>query len=47
MNRLAEAVAGVVEQMREEQKIMRAWADRQSAEQEEIRRMLAEWMRRR
>ncbi len=47
MNRLAEAVAGVVEQMREEQKVMRAWADRQSAEQEEIRRMLSEWMRRR
>ncbi len=45
--RLAEAVAGVVEQMREEQKVMRAWAEQQSAQQAEIRDLLGDLSRRR
>jgi len=40
MEQLAEAVAGVVEQMREEQKVMRSWAERQAYQQDEMRRLL-------
>jgi hypothetical protein len=39
--RLAGAVEGLVQQMREEQKIVRQWAHAQSEQQSEIRRMLA------
>ena len=46
LGRLAEAVAGVVEQMREEQKVMRAWAEQQSAQQAEIRDLLGDIRRR-
>ncbi len=40
MEQLAGAIAGVIEQMREEQKIMRAWAEQQSRQQAEIRDLL-------
>ena len=40
MDRLAEAIAGVIEQMREEQKVMRAWAEQHSRQQAEIRDLL-------
>jgi hypothetical protein len=39
--RLAGAVEGLVQQMREEQKIVRQWAHAQSEQQSEIRRLLA------
>jgi len=40
MDRLAEAVGGLVQQMREEQKIVRSWAEQQSLQQAEIRDLL-------
>jgi len=41
LTRLAGAVEGLVQQMREEQKIVRQWAHAQSEQQSEIRRLLA------
>jgi hypothetical protein len=41
LERLAGAVEGLVQQMREEQKIVRQWAHAQSEQQSEIRRLLA------
>ncbi len=40
MERLAEAVHGLVQQMREEQKIVRQWAQAQSEQQADLRRLL-------
>jgi hypothetical protein len=40
MDRLADAIAGVIEQMREEQKVMRAWAEQHTRQQAEIRDLL-------
>jgi hypothetical protein len=41
VERLATAVQGLVQQMREEQKIVRQWAQSQSDQQSEIRKMMA------
>ncbi len=41
LDRLADAVGGLVHQMREEQKIVRQWAQEQSEQQADMRRMLA------
>ncbi len=41
LDRLADAVGGLVRQMREEQKVMRDWAEDQSAKTAEIRDILA------
>jgi hypothetical protein len=41
LERLAGAVEGLVQQMREEQQIVRQWAHAQSEQQSEIRRLLA------
>jgi len=40
MEQLAEAVAGLVTQMREEQKTVRQWAQSQQTQQNEIQRLL-------
>jgi hypothetical protein len=40
LDRLADAVGGLVTQMREEQKVMRAWAEEQTRQQAEIRDIL-------
>ncbi len=45
LDRLAEAIAGVVEQMREEQKVMRAWAEHQTKQQTEIKDLLQDMRR--
>ncbi len=42
LDRLADAVGGLVQQMREEQKVVRSWAERQSRQQAEIRDLLNE-----
>jgi predicted phage tail protein len=41
MEQLAGAVHGLVQQMREEQKVVRQWAQQQSEQNAEIKRMLA------
>ena len=41
MEQLATAVHGLVQQMREEQKVVRQWAQQQSEQNAEIKRMLA------
>jgi hypothetical protein len=41
LEKLAGAVQGLVTQMREEQKIVRQWAQSQTAQQDEIKRMMA------
>ena len=40
MEQLADAVASLVTQMREEQKIVRQWAQSQQVQQNEIQRLL-------
>jgi hypothetical protein len=40
MEQLAEAVAALVTQMREEQKVVRQWAQNQQSQQNEIQRLL-------
>jgi hypothetical protein len=40
MDRLADAVASLVQQMREEQKIVRQWAQAQQTQQSELQRLL-------
>ncbi|WP_038036785.1 hypothetical protein [Thermopetrobacter sp. TC1] len=45
LDRLADAIAGVVEQMREEQQVMRAWAEHQTKQQTEIKDLLREMRR--
>ena len=40
IEQLADAVAGLVSQMREEQKIVRQWAQGQQTQQNEIQRLL-------
>ena len=40
MEQLADAVAGLVTQMREEQKLVRQWSQSQQAQQNEIQRLL-------
>jgi hypothetical protein len=40
IEQLADAVAGLVEQMREEQKTLRQWAQGQQTQQNEIQRLL-------
>jgi hypothetical protein len=40
MDRLADAVAGLVQQMREEQKIVRQWAQAQQTQQSELQRLV-------
>ena len=41
MEKLADAVASLVQQMREEQKIVRQWAQTQSEQNAEFRRIIA------
>ena len=40
LNQLADAVASLVQQMREEQKVVRQWAQSQQVQQNEIQRLL-------